>query len=169
MLTKIDAPKSPTMKKLIGGLEAIGCATQCYGNESNVSVIAVRKDIKLAAKVNFELGKTPSGGVSVKFLGGKVIDPVGIVKNLEFDYSLGKSDMKQYGYLPDQAKKRGGRLNYEYNDGAQWRVPIAWMDNATELYNWIDEWLDLLKVDHKRLSPKPKARKSLIPNGEWRG
>lgn len=169
LLTKIDPPKSPTLKKLIGGLEAIGCAVQCYGSESHFSVVAARNDIRLAAKVNFQIGETPSGGVSYKFMDAKIIDPVGIIKNLEFDYSVNKSEAKAYGYTAEEAKKRGDRLNREYNDGAQWRLPTAWLETATELYGWIDEWLDLLKIEHKRLSPKPRAQKSLIPDGEWCG
>jgi hypothetical protein len=140
-----------------------------------LAVLGVRAELTLAIEARFDMGETPTGKVSAKFAGAKVHDPIGIVRNLEFDYSINKPNAKRLGLVDSEARRIGDKRNAEYNDGGQHRFIVADMATASEMNEWLDEWLDTLKIDHKRQSAKKRATKTeknelaILTGGTWEG
>lgn len=166
-------PKAAALNKLLPCLTALGMEVSTWtlgGGE--IAVLGLRGDIRMAIEARFEMGVTPKGGVSCKFVAAKVLDPIGIVTNLEFDYSIGPKRQKELHMLPEQAEKRGNYLNHEYNDGAQFVSKMATFSTSGAMNEWLDEWLDTLKIDHKRQSPKKKPKPTnldLMMGAQWTG
>lgn len=172
---RLDAPPKATgITKLVACLGALGMSPSVWRlGGGQVLVFGMREELRLALEARFDMGETPSGRVSAKFAGAKVHDPVGIVRNLEFDYSINKPEAKRRGMKPEDAKRRGDELNAAYNTGDQYRTKVAHFFTSSEMNEWLDEWLDLLKLDHKRQSAKKRATKTernelaLLTGGTW--
>lgn len=162
-------------KKLALCLEALGMAVSMWRlGGGQLAVLGVRQDLKLAVEARYDLGETAAGKPSAKFAGAKVHDPIGIVRNLEFDYSISKANIKRLFMKESDAKALGGQRNAEYNDGGQHRTHSADFNTSTELNEWLDEWLQVLKIDHKKQSATRKPKKVQtdldLLNGEaWNG
>lgn len=134
--------------------------------------IATRPELRMAVEVRYDVGETPTGKVSAKFAGARVIDPIGIVVNLEFDYSIGTNRRKDLGMLPEVAERRASELSAAYNDGAQHVSNRANFATASSLNEWLDDWLDTLKIDHKRQSAKKKPKPTdldMMMGADWNG
>lgn len=169
-----EAPKATAITKLIACLDALGMQPSIWRlGGGQLAVLGVRAELTLAIEARFDIGETPTGKVSAKFAGAKVHDPIGIVRNLEFDYSINKPEAKRRGMKPEDAKRRGDELNAAYNTGDQYRTKVAHFFTSSEMNEWLDEWLDLLKLDHKRQSAKKRATKTernelaLLTGGTW--
>ena len=170
------APKATGITKLVACLDALSMSPTLWRlGGGQVLVFGMREELQLALEARFDMGETPSGRVSAKFAGAKVHDPVGIVQNLEFDYSINIPEAKRRGMKPEDAKLRSDELNVTYNTGDQHRIKVAHFFAANEMWIWIDEWLDLLKIDHKRASSKPRATRresneeAIMSGGTWVG
>lgn len=172
-----EVPKATTLTKLVACLDALGMRPSIWRlGGGQLAVLGVRAELTLAIEARFDMGETPTGKVSAKFAGAKVRDPIGIVRNLEFDYTVGKQRAKYVLHITvAEAERLSNRLNAEYNDGAQQRLVVADFRTATEMNEWLDEWLDTLKVDHKRQSAKKRATKTeknelaIMTGGTWEG
>ena len=171
-----EAPKAATLTKLVACLDALGMQPSIWRlGGGQLAVLGVRAELTLAIEARFDTGETPTGKVSAKFAGAKVHDPIGIVRNLEFDYSINKPNAKRLGLVDAEARRIGDKRNAEYNDGGQHRFIVADMATASEMNEWLDEWLDTLKVDHKRQSAKKRATKTeknelaIMTGGTWEG
>lgn len=92
----------------------------------------------------------------------RVIDPVGKEVELRVDYSYGKKEAENYGYLPEYAEKMLQERDYRYNDGETYNLTRWRMQTWGEFSKWIDDMIDVFKVDHKKISTvrKPKAAKT---------
>ena len=166
-------PKTTPINKLTACLEALGMEVSLYElGGGQLAVLGVRAEVKLALEARYDLGLTPTGKPSSKFLYARVADPIGIVVNLEFDYTIGPKMQKEQGIRPEPAKELGDRRNREYNDGGQAVFNVAMLPNAAAMNEWLDDWLDTLKVDHKRQSAKKKAKPTdldLMMGATWAG
>ena len=169
-------PKATGITKLVACLGALGMSPSVWRlGGGQVLVFGMREELQLALEARFDMGETPSGRVSGKFAGAKVHDPVGIVRNLEFDYSINIPETKRRGMRPEDAKRRSDELNATYNTGGQHRTKVAHFFTASEMWIWVDEWLDLLKIDHKRASSKPRKtrgevnQEAIMSGGTWVG
>ena len=173
--TRIEkAPKAATLTKLVACLDALGMQPSIWRlGGGQLAVLGVRAELTLAIEARFDIGETPTGKVSAKFAGAKVRDPIGIVRNLELDYSINKPNAKRLGLTDDKARQIGDARSAEYNDGGQHRFMVADFSTASEMKEWLDEWLDTLKIDHKRQSAKKRATKTernelaLLTGGTW--
>ena len=171
---EIDTPpKTTAVNKLSACLLALGMEVRYFTlGGGQLAVLGLRAEIRMAIEARYDIGETPTGKPSSKFAGATVADPIGIVKNLEFDYEIGPKMQKEQGIMPEPARKLSARLNAQYNDGAQMTVNVASMATASDMNEWLDEWLDTLKVDHKRQSAKKKARPTdldLMMGESWVG
>jgi len=171
-----EAPKATTLTKLVACLDALGMQPSIWRlGGGQLAVLGVRAELTLAIEARFDMGETPTGKVSAKFAGAKVHDPIGIVRNLEFDYSINKPNAKRLGLVDSEARRIGDKRNAEYNDGGQHRFTVADFATASEMNEWLDEWLDTLKIDHKRQSAKKRATKTeknelaILTGGTWEG
>lgn len=166
-------PKTTAINKLASCLTALGMNIE-YGQlgGGQFAILGSRADLRLAIEVRYDTGETPTGKPSSKFAWARVRDPIGIVSNLEFDYSIGPKRQKELGMTADIAERRGAELNARYNDGAQATSHTAHFSTAGEMNEWLDEWLDTLKIEHKRQSPKKKAKPTdldLMLGASWQG
>lgn len=108
------------------------------------------------------------------FHGARVVDPVGLPKELRVDYSYGVKEAQGFGYSKEYVAETSARRDAEYNDGytiVKHKYPIATWGGLTQ---WIDDLIDLLKVDYPKISAKPKApkkQKSLLDDfgKDWEG
>lgn len=171
-----ETPKAATLTKLVACLDALGMQPSIWRlGGGQLAVFGMRSELTLAIEARFDMGETPTGKVSAKFAGAKVHDPIGIVRNLEFDYSINKPNAKRLMLSEAEARLRGDARNREYNDGGQHRFIVADMATASEMNEWLDEWLDTLKIDHKRQSAKKRATKAeknelaILTGGTWEG
>lgn len=171
-----EVPKATTLTKLVACLDALGMRPSIWRlGGGQLAVLGVRAELTLAMEARFDMGETPTGKVSAKFAGAKVHDPIGIVRNLEFDYSINKPNAKRLGLIETEARRIGDERNARYNDGGQHRFIVADMATASEMWGWIDEWLDVLKIEHKRASSKPRQTRAesneqaILSGGAWVG
>ena len=171
-----ETPKAATLTKLVACMDALGMQPSIWRlGGGQLAVFGMRSELMLAIEARFDMGETPTGKVSAKFAGAKVHDPIGIVRNLEFDYSINKPNAKRLMLSETEAKLRGDARNREYNDGGQHRFIVADMATASEMWGWIDEWLDVLKIEHKRASSKPRQTRAesneqaILSGGAWVG
>lgn len=171
-----DWPKTVAIGKLRAALDALGMSPTLWRLGGGQTVVfGVRQELRLAIEARFDVGETPTGRASAKFTGAKVHDPIGIVRNLEFDYSINKPNAKRLGLVDAEARRIGDKRNAEYNDGGQHRFIVADMATASEMWGWIDEWLDVLKIEHKRASSKPRQTRAesneqaILSGGAWVG
>lgn len=166
-------PAAAAPKKLDACLRAMGMSVSWWGlGGGQVCCLATRPELQLAVEVRYDPGETPTGKVSAKFAGARVLDPIGIVQNLEFDYTIGPKRQKELGMLPAVAEQRGNELSATYNDGGQHVSNRAEFATAGALNEWLDDWLDTLKIDHKRQSPQKKAKPTdldMMMGAEWSG
>lgn len=175
--TRLDvAPKATAITKLVSCLDALGMQPTAWRlGGGQLAVLGLREDLRLVAEVRFDLGETPTGKVSAKFAGAKVRDPIGIVRNLEADYAINKPNAKRLFLSEEDARRIGDERSRTYNDGAQHRFTVADFGTASELNEWLDEWLDMLKSDHKRQSARKRATKAeqnelaIMTGGTWKG
>lgn len=167
------AQMAQAMDKLMKCLSALDMSpdTFCGGSDS-IIVFGKRDDIRLAVQVRYTVGTSPTGRPSAKFVDAKVFDPIGIVENLEANYYYGIGEIKNYGYLKPVAEALGQERSARYNDGAQWRHNIAEFTTSGELNAWLDEWLEALKIDHKKQSAVRKSKPTdidLLRGATWTG
>lgn len=167
-------PPGASVKKLAGALVAIGMEVSGYrlgGGE--MALFGIRKELMLAIESRYIPGETPKGGVSMKFAGAKVHDPIGIPRNLEFDYTIGAQFAKDQGYSEERARRMGQRRNANYNDGQQVVESVVLFKTAGELSTWVDEWIDTLKVEYPHITPKKKPKATdldlMLTNETWTG
>lgn len=159
--TRIEEwPPAPALKKLRLCLEALSMNPRAWVlGGGQLAVLGMRSDLQLAVESRYDLGETPTGKPSAKFSGAKVLDPIGIMRNLEFEYAISKPNAKRLFMSETDALRLGNRRNALYNDGGQARLRMAYIDTSTELNEWLDDWLDALKIDHKKQSANRKVKK----------
>lgn len=94
---------------------------------------------------------------------GRIVDESG-GKGVELksDYYYGKKEAANYGYLPEYAEKVGQERTFRYNDGEIFYVSRWRVETWGEFAKWIDDMIDVLRVDHPHISTKrkPKAEKT---------
>lgn len=159
-------------KKLTACLTALSMNPKTYTSPSGrLCVFGKRADLRLAIEVWYELTETAKGAEGAKFGWAKVRDPIGVVRNLEFDYKILASRAKDIGISPERAQELSSERSRAYNDGAQYGQTVATMDTASEMNEWLDDWLGTLKINHKAQSAKRKAKElpPLMPVGDWIG
>jgi len=89
----------------------------------------------------------------------RVIDPVGKETELRADYSYGKKEGENYGYTPEHVEKMLQERDYRYNDGETYNITKWRMSTWGEFAQWIDDMIDVFKVDHAHISTKRKPSK----------
>lgn len=106
-------------------------------------------------------------------------DPIGLLDTLEFEYkpikppTNEKGNQKLQELALEAAERRAAHWNAEYNDGESWVVHTKLVSTGAEFNEWIDEWIDKLAPDAKRLTVnrKPKGERvtddELLGGAEW--
>jgi hypothetical protein len=173
---RLDVPPStPGTNKLIACLTALGMKPTCWRlGGGQLAVLGIRPELRLAVEVRYATGTSPTGKDSASFVSAKVHDPIGIVRNLEADYSINKPNAKRLFMSDEKALSLAAERSRKYNDGGQAVMKIASMESASELAEWLDDWIDTLGIDHKKQSAirKPKVEQTvtqLLDQGEWEG
>lgn len=171
-IERIDIGKPPSaIKKLMECLQALGLSPDTFNGGKSVLVFGRRRDMGLAVQVRYVVGTSPTGKPSAKFVEAKVLDPIGIPVSLDVDYDYNKAELKNYGYPIEYAKKLANARKLEYN-GGQWIRNVVEFSTATALNEWLDDYLDLLKIDHKRQSPAKRVKPTdldLMMGEQWVG
>lgn len=95
------------------------------------------------------------------------------------DYTRSKKDAEELGWSEEKRIQIGMMLNRRYNDGGTiQRVHKIHYKEADPVNNWVDFYLDLLKIEGKRLTrakkdpqavDKPVDDQSMIQGAEWSG
>lgn len=156
-----------TLKKIKKTVEAMGFITETISAGVTWSLIAHHPNIKVAFQAYWTKGPnmdTPGSG----WAGASIIDPIGIPRELYFDYSPKALGSKKP--TPDQIQ-RGRDLNAEYNTGEDWRNTRPYISNSREFFQWIDDWqlLILKEGNFTPLYTPPKPKPTLLEAGEWTG
>lgn len=96
------------------------------------------------------------------FMGGRIIDPAGKEFPPRTDYSYTADEAKTYGYTPEHAEKMFQERVYRYNnDGGDIDIRTRWkVATFGEFTLWIDDLIDLLRVDYPKITTKKKAAKT---------
>ena len=96
------------------------------------------------------------------FMGGRIMDPAGKEIELRADYFYGAGEIKDYRYTNAYAEKVGQERNYLYNDGEAMVVDRWKVKTFGEFTEWIDDLIDLLKVDYPKITTKraPSKKKT---------
>lgn len=91
---------------------------------------------------------------------GRIVDESGgKEKPLYVDYYYSKGAQDDFGYTPQQAEALGQGRDYRYNDGETYTVSRWKVESWAEMAKWIDDMIDVLRVDHPHISAKPKKKK----------
>lgn len=95
------------------------------------------------------------------FMGGRIMDPGGKEIFPTVSYHYGAGEIKNYGYTKEYAEKVGQERTARYANGS-WTVDRWPVKTFAELTSWIDDLIDLLKVDYKKISTvrKPSVKKT---------
>ncbi len=163
-----------TIKKYVKCFKALGMEVQEYelGGGQRYIIGTIDK-LRLAADVRFNMGETATGKLSSSFDSAKVKDPIGVVRNLCADYSINKVEAKRVGITTQHASKISNMRSLEYNDGSQYAVNVSNFYTASDFNEWLDDWISLLKIDHKSMSAKKRATKeernnlAIMNGGLW--
>ena len=91
------------------------------------------------------------------FMGGRIIDPAGKEMASTVSYYYGAGEIKNYGYTKEYAEKVGQERTARYA-GETWTVDRWVVKTFAELTEWIDDLIDLLKVDYPKITTKKKAK-----------
>lgn len=96
------------------------------------------------------------------FMGGRIMDPAGKEVELKADYSYTQKEADNYGYPPEHAEKVLQERTYRYNDGETMTVDRWKIYTFGEFTEWIDDLIDLLKVDYPKITTKraPSKKKT---------
>ncbi|AXC37920.1 hypothetical protein SEA_JACKO_62 [Microbacterium phage Jacko] len=92
------------------------------------------------------------------FMGGKLIDPAGKAIELRANYYYSPGQVKNLGYTSEYAEKVGQERTFRYNDGEEMIVTRWRIETYGELTAWIDDLIDLLKVDYPKITTKRKPK-----------
>ncbi|WP_025157256.1 hypothetical protein [Leifsonia aquatica] len=105
-----------------------------------------------------------------KYQWSEVADPVGIFRELRYDYTPSANELKRVKDEPEWAWKArvkrmeiiAGQQEYDYNDGAEQRLHRAEMKNATELKTWMNQWVAQLAkpVEKPKRTTKKKENEA---------
>ena len=91
---------------------------------------------------------------------GRIVDESGGKEKLLYvDYYYSKGAQDDFGYTPQQAESLGQGRDYRYNDGETYTVSRWKVDSWAEMAKWVDDMIDVLRVDHPHISAKPKKKK----------
>lgn len=99
------------------------------------------------------------------FMGGRIIDPAGKEVELRADYFYGPGQVKNFGYTKEYAEKVGQERTYRYNDGETMIVTRWEVKTFAEFTEWIDDLIDLLKVDYPKITAKRKPSQKKTEEG----
>lgn len=144
-------PKVAAVTKAFAAMEAIGLRPAPFTNPAGTLLLfGKRADLRLALEVRYTLGETPTGKPSAKFAGAKVCDPIGVIRNLEADYSIDKRYAKSLGLSDEKRTLIEQRRSAEYNDGGQGRFVVAAFTKVGELAEWLAEWQELLAPKERK-------------------
>lgn len=91
------------------------------------------------------------------FMGGRVIDPAGKEVELRAEYFYGAGQVKNLGYTNEYAEKVGQERTARYNDGGTMTITRWRVTTFAEFTTWIDDLIDLLRVDYPKISTKRKT------------
>ncbi|QAU07391.1 hypothetical protein SEA_ALLEB_59 [Microbacterium phage Alleb] len=96
------------------------------------------------------------------FMGGRIIDPAGKEVELRANYFYSPGQVKTFGYTNEHAEKVGQERNYLYNDGGTMNVTRWEVKTFAEFTEWIDDLIDLLRVDYPKITTKraPSKKKT---------
>lgn len=99
------------------------------------------------------------------FMGGRIIDPAGKEVELRANYFYGAGEVKNYGYTNEYAEKVGQERTYRYNDGDTMTVDRWEVKTFAEFTEWIDDLIDLLKVNYPKITTKRAPSKKKTEEG----
>lgn len=96
------------------------------------------------------------------FMGGRIIDSGGKEIELRANYYYSPGQVDDFKYTAAHAEKVGQERDYLYNDGGTMTVDRWKIYTFTELTEWIDDLIDLLKVDYPKITTKrtPSKKKT---------
>ena len=100
-------------------------------------------------KMAFEL--VYAGG----FIQCRMIDPVGKPVEMYFDYTARIPE----GHTKESWGRRALEQDAAYNDGAIRILHRYYLDSITELFVWLDQTMEALGIEYKKLAPKPRVKK----------
>lgn len=159
-------------KRIVAAAEALGFTLHTV---EPLRVIGYRKDLKAGFDARWKVAAK-----GTPFLSAVIRDPVGTPVELYFEYKPrsirqgAKETEKSFNMRVQQAEVDAARQNYEYNDGAQRIEHEQYVTSTTPLHLFLNDWMDLLGIDAKRLPiPKPRAKKTekiagaMLAGEEW--
>jgi hypothetical protein len=98
---------------------------------------------------------------NASFVDAKIYDPVGVPVEMRAEYKPSRYMIDTFG--ESDAKRAAGMRDYDYNDGTDNFVSSKFMRTTAEFNQWLDDWLDTLQSDHKRLSRAPAVKAAPPP------
>lgn len=101
------------------------------------------------------------------FMGGRIIDPAGKEVGTSINYYYGPGQIKNFGYTKEYAEKVGQERTARYS-AERWTVTRWKVATFSELTEWIDDLIDLLKVDYPKITAKRKPSQKKTEEGVMR-
>lgn len=98
------------------------------------------------------------------FMGGRIMDPGGKEMESRSGYYYGPGEIKAYGYTKEYAERVGQERTARYS-GETWTVDRWPIKTFAEFTQWIDDLIDLLKVDYPKISTKRKPSQKKTEEG----
>lgn len=115
-------------------------------------------------------------GMTASFSEAKVADPVGIPTELYMSYEMNKIQADVAGLTERAAATLAAERRGRYDDGATYLAHTKMMLAGREFTLWIDDWIRMLGVEHKALTPVAKPKKTetetasaMLAGEEWVG
>ncbi|AWY05037.1 hypothetical protein SEA_PLATTE_58 [Microbacterium phage Platte] len=99
------------------------------------------------------------------FMGGRIMDPGGKEIELRANYYYSPGQIKNYGYTKEYAEKVGQERTARYDDGGTMTVDRWEVKTFAEFTEWIDDLIDLLRVDYPKITTKRAPSKKKTEEG----
>lgn len=168
----MDAVLSLGVRRIVAACEALGFTTH---EVSPNRVVAYRIDLRAGIDVRWK--STEKGAT---FDCAIIRDPIGSPLELYYEYKPPRMSRGQFETDKSFMERQGRaeiealRQNHDYNDGASVLEKEWLVTTTTPLHHWLNDWMDTLGVEAKRLPiPKPRATKiekndaALAAGTEW--
>ena len=155
-------PTGPA-EKIKSIAEAMGMDAHFEESVGGITLIAYRADLRLGFQAYYPANSSKAG---TGWGGAIVVCPLGFPTQLRADYTISKSDRKNYHIPDDVAEKRQAERAYEYNDGEEYLLKKKWLRTLKEFNEWVDDWQKLI-LKEGNYTPLIKPKK--VEEGFWSG
>lgn len=203
----IEVKLSLSPKRYVAAAEALGMTVQTYAvliwhppvyqekdgkvRKDGTQVMAGELKTPASEKVHLTVeAKHPKAAlgfqgfwVNGQFTEAFIYDPIGLPTLLQHEYdpikvAAGKNETSEsINRRERQAERDAADWNATYNDGETWLAHERLVKSGAELDAWLDEWMDQLGSEAKRLSrakrpidnPEELTEADLLGGAEWTG